>query len=171
MDHASSPVPGFDKGSPWDFVIRQAVNDENPKTMAWWNKELTRKCDGYINQTMSYNQVTDDGSTLLVSGAGHDWGKRSAASGKNWTPQKPRKGGKGTHSPGGHSPGYAQNREPQPRSPPGQVGPDGDNGGAPDGGQDTKGKGKGKDKGKDKGKGKDDKGKGKGDKGKGKGPY
>ena len=94
MDNATIPVPGFDKATPWDFVIRQAVNDELPKTMAWWNKELTRKCDGYINQTMSYTQVTDDGSTLLVSGAGQDWGKRHAAPGvkKDWTPKKPRKG-------------------------------------------------------------------------------
>ena len=173
MDHASSHVPGFDKATPWDFVIRQAVNDELPKTMAWWNKELTRKCDGYINQTMSYTQVTDDGSTLLVSGAGHDWGKRLAAPGakKDWTPKKQRKGGKGAQSPGGQSSGYAQERESQPRATSGQNGwPKGDKGGKSKGGQEAKGKGKGKDKGKGKGK-QDDKGRGKGDKGKGNGPY
>ena len=163
MEHSTTPVVGFDPNQPWDFVIRQAVNDEFPKTMAWWNKELTRKCDGYINQTMSYTQVTDDGSTLLVSGP--DWGKRNAAPGakKDWTPKKQRKGGKGAHSPGGQPSGYTQEEQPQQRATPIENGwPKGDKGGKQQSGHDPKGKGKGQDEGKGKGK-HDDKGKGKGD--------
>ena len=162
IEHAVKSVPGFDKKCPWDYVIKQAVNDEYPKTMAWWNKELSRKCDGYINQTMSYSQVVDDGSTLLVSGR-PDWGKRPAQDREYGSPSgKKHKKGKGKNQPNNNNYSPA-------RSPPGTSGwPKGDKGVKGKGGGEAKGKGKGQED-KGKGKGQGDKGKGKSDKGKGKG--
>ena len=42
-------------------------HDDVQRSQSWWGKELTRKCDGYLNNTLSYSQVVDDGSTLLMS--------------------------------------------------------------------------------------------------------
>ena len=52
----------------WDYVIKKSVSDESTKAVAWWTKELTDKCTGYLTRTLSYDQVIADGSTLLVTG-------------------------------------------------------------------------------------------------------
>ncbi len=67
LEQSKKAIDGFDKSLPWDYVIRFSVDDDLQRSRTWWEKELTRRCDGYLNGTLSHSQVVDDGSTLLMS--------------------------------------------------------------------------------------------------------
>ena len=177
LENTRARIPDYDSKMPWDYIIRKSVSDESTKAVAWWTKELTDKCTGYLTRTLTYDQVIADGSTLLVSGEPPQGAKRQAENLNKWNPKQPKRNRNDNQLalsqstaiapsvPQGHH-GLATWWQSDQTHQAGQQGWPNSKGDTGKGNGKDKGKGKGKQKGKGKGKGKD-KGKGKG-KGQGK---
>jgi hypothetical protein len=180
LEQSKKAIDGFDADMPWDYVIRFSVDDDLQRSRTWWEKELTRKCDGYLNGTLSHSQVIDDGSTLLLSSPPEWSNKRGGGPSSEPRPPKRTRPHKDQRFRGPAAQARTEAASPETAIVPfvaheepwwwaGSRGKGGDHqqqqnnqnqhpskGGKGDG----KGKGKGEGKGKDKGKG-DGKGKGK----------
>ena len=40
LENSKTPIAGFSKEKPWDYIIRRSVSDECQKSQSWWTKEL-----------------------------------------------------------------------------------------------------------------------------------